>query len=136
MPAHSVIWLFLVDALHAPIDPLYNDALKREIDKIAAAIPHDELAIQFDVASAVFACVDFFYQLPAPAGTGAQFIWLDTGVFRRAQGLFYEASTLGNFCAFFVVMTAVALVRRVGNRLVLVAGGAVFTAALFFSYSR
>ena len=55
MPAHSVIWLFLVDALHAPIDPVYNDALKHEIDKIAAAIPHDELAIQFDVASAVFA---------------------------------------------------------------------------------
>jgi len=55
VPAHSVIWLFLVDALHAPIDPLYNDALKREIDKIAGAIPHGELAIQFDVASAVFA---------------------------------------------------------------------------------
>jgi len=55
VPAHSVIWLFLVDALHAPLDPFYNDAVKREIDKIAAAIPHDELAIQFDVASAVFA---------------------------------------------------------------------------------
>jgi len=55
VPAHSVIWLFLVDALHAPIDPLYNAALKREIDKIAAALPHDEIAIQFDVASAVFA---------------------------------------------------------------------------------
>lgn len=55
VPAHSVIWLFLVDALHAPLDPIYNEALKREIDKIAAAIPHDELAIQFDVASAVFA---------------------------------------------------------------------------------
>ena len=55
VPAHSVIWLFLVNSLHAPIDPIYNDALKREIDKIAAAIPHDELAIQFDVASAVFA---------------------------------------------------------------------------------
>jgi hypothetical protein len=55
VPAHSVIWLFLVDTLHAPIDPLYNDAVKREIDKIAAAIPHGELAIQFDVASAVFA---------------------------------------------------------------------------------
>jgi hypothetical protein len=54
-PAHSVVWLFLVDALQAPIDPLYNAAVKREIDKIAAAIPHDELAIQFDVASAVFA---------------------------------------------------------------------------------
>jgi hypothetical protein len=55
VPAHSVIWLFLVDALHAAVDPIYNNALKREIDKIAAAIPHDELAIQFDVASAVFA---------------------------------------------------------------------------------
>ena len=55
VPAHSVIWLFLVDALHAPIDPIYNDAVKREIDKIAAIIPHNELAIQFDVASAVFA---------------------------------------------------------------------------------
>jgi hypothetical protein len=55
VPAHSVIWLFLVDSLHAAIDPIYNEALKREIDRIAAAIPHDELAIQFDVASAVFA---------------------------------------------------------------------------------
>lgn len=55
VPAHSVIWLFLVDKLHAPTDPIYNEAVKREIDKIAAAIPHDKLAIQFDVASAVFA---------------------------------------------------------------------------------
>src|SRR5262249_25118002 len=55
VPAHSVMWLFLIDELHATIDPIYNAALKREIDKIAAAIPHHELAIQFDVASAVFA---------------------------------------------------------------------------------
>ena len=55
VPAHSVIWLYLVDALHAPIDPIYNAALKHEIEKIAASIPHDQLAIQFDVASAVFA---------------------------------------------------------------------------------
>ncbi len=55
VPAHSVIWVFLVEAPQALIDPIYNDAVKREIDKIAAAIPHDELAIQFDVASAVFA---------------------------------------------------------------------------------
>src|SRR5262245_22400406 len=55
VPAHSVLWLFLVDELHAPLDPVFNAALKREIDKITAAIPHHELAIQFDVASAVFA---------------------------------------------------------------------------------
>jgi hypothetical protein len=55
VPAHSVLWLYLQDDLHATVDPIYNAALKREIDKIAAAIPHDQLAIQFDVASAVFA---------------------------------------------------------------------------------
>ena len=35
--------------------PIYNEALKREIDKIASRLPHDQIAIQFDVASAVFA---------------------------------------------------------------------------------
>ena len=55
VPAHSVIWLFLDDDLHALADPIYNAAVKREIDKLCAAIPHRELAIQFDVASAVFA---------------------------------------------------------------------------------
>jgi hypothetical protein len=55
VPAHSVIWLFLQDDLHQPLDPVYNEALKREIDKIAHALPHDQIAIQFDVASAVFA---------------------------------------------------------------------------------
>jgi len=55
VPAHSVIWLFLQDDLHRPLDSVYNAALKREIDKIAQDLPHDQIAIQFDVASAVFA---------------------------------------------------------------------------------
>ncbi len=88
------------------------------------------------LAAAAFACLDFYYQFPAPAGFEQQFVWLETGVYRRAQGLFYEAIELGNFCAFFLVMTAVALVHRVGSRLLLVAGGAVFAAALIFSWSR
>jgi O-antigen ligase len=92
------------------------------------------------VASAVIACVDFYYQLPAPAGFGAQFVWLDTGVVRRAQGIFYEASTLGNLCTFFLVMIAVAFTRERKHfplpRPALVAGGVVLFAALLFSYSR
>lgn len=55
VPAHSVLWLFLQEDLHQQLDPIYNEAVKREIDKIAAALPHGEIAIQFDVASAVFA---------------------------------------------------------------------------------
>lgn len=55
VPAHSVLWLYTVDELHEPLDPLYNEAVKREVDKIAKTLPHDQIAIQFDVASAVFA---------------------------------------------------------------------------------
>ena len=91
-------------------------------------------------AAALFACVDFYYQFPAPAGYGPQFVWLDTGVYRRAQGLFYEASTLGNFCAFFLVMIAVSLSRRRSeapiSRAAMAVGGAALFAALVLSYSR
>jgi O-Antigen ligase len=91
-------------------------------------------------ASALFACVDFYFQFPAPAGYGPQFVWLDSGVYRRAQGVFYEASTLGNFCAFFLVMIAVAFTRPRAespvSRKALLAGGAVFFGALVLSYSR
>jgi len=95
----------------------------------------------FGLLSALFACVDFYYQFPAPAGYGPQFIWLDSGVYRRAQGLFYEASTLGNMCAFFLVMIAVALLRgrsdrRPVSRWALCLGAPVFFAALVLSYSR
>jgi O-antigen ligase len=91
-------------------------------------------------ASAAFACIDFYFQFPAPAGFGPQYVWLDSGVYRRAQGIFYEASTLGNFCAFFLVMIAVALIRPKKDspvaRPVLLAGAAVFSAALVLSFSR
>ena len=92
------------------------------------------------VASALFACVDFYFQFPAPAGFGAQFIWLRSGVYRRAQGLFYEASTLGNFCAFFLAMIAAALLsprqQAPVSRRGLLLGGMVFATALVLSYSR
>ncbi len=90
--------------------------------------------------TALFACVDFYYQFPAPAGYEQQFIWVATGVFRRAQGIFYEASTLGNFCTFFLVMIAVALFRprrtRALSPLAMLAGGAALATALVLSYSR
>jgi hypothetical protein len=94
----------------------------------------------FAAASALFACIDFYYQFPAPAGYGPQYVWLDSGIYRRAQGLFYEASTLGNFCVFFLVMIAVAWSRpreeSPVSRKWLAAGGAIFFAALVLSYSR
>ena len=98
------------------------------------------LLLGFAVISALFACVDFYFQFPAPAGFGPQYIWLRSGVYRRAQGLFYEASTLGNFCVFFLTMIAEALLGPRGqspvSRRFLLPGGLIFTAALVLSYSR
>ena len=91
-------------------------------------------------AAAIFACIDFYFQLPAPAGYGPQFVWVAQGVFRRAQGLFYEASTLGNFCAFFLMLVVVCLFHPKSEipiaKPMMVAAGAVFATALIFSYSR
>ena len=92
------------------------------------------------VVSALFACIDFYYQFPAPAGYGPQFVWLDSGVYRRAQGFFYEASTLGNFCAFFLIFAAVCLTRPRAatpvSRKALALGTPMLLAALVLSYSR
>jgi O-antigen ligase len=90
--------------------------------------------------SALFACVDFYFQFPPPAGYEQQFVWLDSGVFRRAQGFFYEASTLGNLCAFFLEMIAVTLFLRKedspARRFSLLLGAIPLAAALVLSFSR
>ena len=96
------------------------------------------------VLSALYACVDFYFQFSPPAGYEQQFVWLESGVYRRAQGFFYEASTLGNLCAFFLEMVAVALLLRKEDpgvdqpvsRLALFLGAAPLAAALVLSFSR
>jgi O-antigen ligase len=92
------------------------------------------------IAAAAFGCVDFVFQLPAPAGFEPQFLWLESGVYRRAQGLFYEASTLGNFCVFFLVMQGVALAEPRSRRFIpapmLCAGVVLLAGAMLLSFSR
>ena len=89
--------------------------------------------------SALLACLDFYFHLPPISGFGAQYIWLENGVFRRAQGVFYEASTLGGLCACFLQMIAVSLLFLKHQSLrtpILLAGGSVLATALVLSYSR
>jgi O-antigen ligase len=99
-----------------------------------------KLLLKTGMAAAAFACVDFYWQLPAPAGFGPQYVWLESGVYRRAQGLFYEASTLGNFLVFLLVMIAASLLWKDRVRTVsrgwLAAGAAVFFVTLMLTYSR
>jgi O-antigen ligase len=85
-------------------------------------------------------CIDFLFHLPAPAAFEPQFIWLDSGVYRRAQGLFYESSTLGNFCACFLVFIGVSFAtpsaRRIVSSTTLCVGAILFASALLLSFSR
>jgi O-antigen ligase len=91
--------------------------------------------------AAFIACVDFYYQFPPPAGFSEQYVWLPDVIVRRAQGFFYDAGMLGNLCAFFLVMLALAVLRpalrpRLLSRKALLAGCALFPAALLLSFSR
>ena len=92
------------------------------------------------VGAAIFACLDFYFQWPPPAGFGEQYVWLTGAVYRRAQGFFYDAGTLGNFCAFFLLFVVVALSRSdkrgLPSRGWLMGGGVILAAALLFSFSR
>jgi O-antigen ligase len=92
------------------------------------------------LASASFAVLDFFLQLPAPAGFGAQYVWTAAGIYRRAQGVFYESSTLGNICMFFLLFIAACFARPRNEapvrRPLLLVGAGVFLAALLLSFSR
>jgi O-antigen ligase len=92
------------------------------------------------VIAAVFACLDFYFHFPAPAGFSDQFVWLEDGVFRRAQGLFYDASTLGNFCACFVIYALIRLAEGRTEpralRFLMAAGALVLSTAIMLSYSR
>jgi hypothetical protein len=60
------------------------------------------------VASAVYGIVDFFWPIPLPHPAADQFIWLETAVVRRAQGVVYEASSFGNLCGIFFVIASAA----------------------------
>lgn len=53
-PGHSPCRAFVAEDDQPVVEPLFDDGLKHEIARIADAIPHDQLAMQFDTASAVF----------------------------------------------------------------------------------
>ncbi len=93
------------------------------------------------VLSAAIACVDFHFQFTPAGPFGEQYVWLRDGVYRRAQGFFYDAGMLGNLCAFFLLFAALAWLRPdVGRPIIrrrwLLAGGVILSTTLLFSFSR
>jgi len=54
--AHPItpVWRFIAEEQRDALGPRYQEALLAEVDKMCAAIPHDEFAIQWDCASQIF----------------------------------------------------------------------------------
>lgn len=91
--------------------------------------------------SAAWASIEFYFQWPALGRFAEQFVWLPFGVFRRAQGVFREAGMLGNVCAMFLLMAAVASARvevrrRIAPTFWLVMGSSALLCGLVLSFSR
>jgi hypothetical protein len=92
------------------------------------------------VLAAAYGIVDFYYPIPIPHPFADQYIYLDFKHIRRAQGIFYEASSFGNLCAFLLCLAISLLLwpRRLSvlRRGLLGVAAGIFTMALFLSYSR
>jgi hypothetical protein len=90
---------------------------------------------------AVYGLIDFYWPIPLAHPFAVQFMYLKGQALRRAQGVFYESSSFGNICAFFLSLTFCLtfsmrslLSKRQQLTLFLLSG--VFVTALFLSYSR
>lgn len=93
------------------------------------------------VISASYGIFDFFWPVPIPHPSADQYIWSESAVIRRAQGVFYESCNFANFCGFFLLVTAGAVftgrerllrIRRIYLLLFIV----VLALAVLFAFSR
>jgi hypothetical protein len=93
------------------------------------------------VLSAGYGIVDFIWPVPLQHPAADQFIWLNGTVLRRAQGVFYESSNFGNFCAFFLIACGIAFLSRRERylgfpRLLLIASISILSLAVLVAFSR
>ena len=93
------------------------------------------------LVAAAYGIIDFYTPIPIPHPFADQYIYLDGRMIRRAQGMFYEASSFGNLSAFFLSATLAVLFScwralSTASKAALYVAAGVFTTALFLSYSR
>jgi len=90
----------------------------------------------------LLACLDFLFQWPPLAPHSEQYVWMGGERLRRAQGFFYDAGQLGNYCVFGLLGAVLLLARPAAREALGLSWKAValgtlpLAAALVFSYSR
>ena len=62
--------------------------------------------------TAAYGIFDFFWPVPISHPAAEQQIWVGGQVLRRAQGVFFEASSFANLCGFFLSVAAAAFIAR------------------------
>lgn len=93
------------------------------------------------VISAAYGSFDFFWPVPIPHPAADQFIWLESATLRRAQGVFYESCNFANFCGFFLLATAGAMLTGRERflrmrRIYLIPFVIILALAVLFAFSR
>ena len=91
--------------------------------------------------SAGFGILDFVWPLPWQHPAAEQFIWFETAILRRAQGVFFESSNFANFCGFFLTVTAAAFLDKKERllalpRWLLILLVPIFSLAVLVAFSR
>lgn len=91
--------------------------------------------------TAAYGILDFFWPVPIPHPAAEQHIWVGGEVLRRAQGVFFEASSFANLCGFFLTVAAAAFIARneaaVGvSRSGLLLAIPILALAVFVAFSR
>jgi len=98
------------------------------------------LLLWLGLAGALLALADFAFQIPPTVRFSEQYIYLPDGPRRRAQGFFYDASVLGTFCAFLLILIAALTLSRErsirGTRWIPWLAAPLLTFALVVSFSR
>ncbi len=130
-----VRWALLCLSFFAMAWAAWGPGAQRDISGILLSLLLAAAAI-----SAGFAVLDFFFQFQPTVRSSEQYIYLPSGPQRRAQGVFYDASALGNFCAMMLVLVAAvgrdARARLRIPRLLLWLPVAPLALALLLSFSR
>ncbi|HEX5482533.1 MAG TPA: O-antigen ligase family protein, partial [Terriglobia bacterium] len=97
-------WLMLAQA--ALIYPIVRGGMRTEETRLERRL----IPVLFAAAAvtAIYGVIDFIWPVPIPHPAADQFIWLGSGMIRRAQGVFFESSSFANMCGFFLVAAAAA----------------------------
>ena len=128
-------WLLLLQAFVLFAWTAYGPA-----DSVPEAQTLVRLLLWLGLAGALLALADFAFQIPPTVRFSEQYIYLPDGPRRRAQGFFYDASVLGAFCAFLLILIAALALSRErpvrATRWVACLAAPLLTFALVVSFSR